>query len=43
MLDIYPTEKSREVLEVFCFEYAQGEFYDLTTLPPKVASFVIRK
>lgn len=41
MFDIYPTEESREVLEVFTFEKAVGEFYDLTVLPPRVDSFEI--
>lgn len=35
MYDIYPTEEARQVLEVFKFESAEGEFYDLTVLPPQ--------
>ncbi|WP_057490168.1 pyridoxamine 5'-phosphate oxidase family protein [Streptococcus orisasini] len=42
MYDIYPTEDGRKVLEVFCFAYARGEFYDLTVLPPRIDSFEIK-
>lgn len=42
MYDIYPTEESRKVLEVFHFSYARGEFYDLTVLPPRINSFEIK-
>lgn len=41
MSDIYPTEESRQVLEVFAFAEARGEFYDLTVLPPNTDSFII--
>lgn len=39
MYDIYPTEEARKVLEVFTFESAIGEVYDLTVLPPRVTTF----
>ncbi|AXQ77714.1 pyridoxamine 5'-phosphate oxidase [Streptococcus chenjunshii] len=39
LYDIYPTEESRKVLEVFAFSQARGEFYDLTVLPPHTDSF----
>ncbi|MDY4761263.1 pyridoxamine 5'-phosphate oxidase family protein [Streptococcus thoraltensis] len=41
MYDIYPTEESRQVLEVFIFTKARGEFYDLSVLPPRTDSFQI--
>lgn len=37
----HPTEDGRKVLEVFCFTYGRGEFYDLTVLPPRIYSFEI--
>ena len=42
MYDIYPTEEGRMVLEVFAFSNARGEFYDLSVLPPKTDSFLIK-
>ncbi|MCR5051325.1 MAG: pyridoxamine 5'-phosphate oxidase family protein [Streptococcus sp.] len=42
MYDIYPTEESRQVLEVFAFTEARGEFYDLTVLPPYTDSFQVK-
>lgn len=41
MYAIYPTEESRKVLEVFKFVRAEGEFYDLTVLPPQTAPIQI--
>ncbi|HFU4203741.1 TPA: pyridoxamine 5'-phosphate oxidase family protein [Streptococcus suis] len=41
MYDIYPSEESRQVLEVFKMIQAQGEFYDLSVLPPQRDSFRI--
>ena len=43
MYDIYPTEESRQVLEVFVFTQACGEFYDLTVLPPQIDRFQLNK
>lgn len=34
MAKIYPTEKSREALEVFHIYKAEGEYFDLSQLPP---------
>ncbi|HFI0292440.1 TPA: pyridoxamine 5'-phosphate oxidase family protein [Streptococcus suis] len=41
MYDIYPSEESRQVLEVFKIAQAQCEFYDLSVLPPQRESFRI--
>lgn len=41
MYDIYPTEESRNTLEVFTFTEAEGQFYDLTVLPPRIETFTI--
>ena len=41
MYDIYPTESSRAVLEVFKITDGEGEFFDLTVLPPAFAHFKI--
>lgn len=34
MAEIYPTEKSREALEVFQLYQGEGEYFDLSQLPP---------
>lgn len=39
MAKIYPTEKSREALEVFQIFRAEGEYFDLSQLPPFRQSF----
>lgn len=39
MADIYPTEKSRSALEVFQLYKGEGEYFDLTQLPPCRQSF----
>lgn len=39
MAKIYPTEKSREALEVFHISKAEGEYFDLSQLPPYRQSF----
>lgn len=39
MAKIYPTEKSREALEVFQLYKGQGEYFDLAQLPPYRQSF----
>lgn len=39
MAKIYPTEKSREALEVFMIYKAEGEYFDLSRLPPYRQSF----
>lgn len=39
MQTIYPTEKSRSALEVFCLYKGQGEYFDLTTKPITRESF----
>lgn len=39
MVKIYPTEKSREALEVFQLYKGQGEYFDLAQLPPYRQSF----
>lgn len=33
MAKIYPTEKSREALEVFCIDRGSGDYFDLSTSP----------
>lgn len=33
MTEIYPSKKSRQVLEVFTLEQGEGEFFDLSTKP----------
>lgn len=39
MAEIYPTEKSREALEVFQLYKGEGEYFDLSQLPPCRQSF----
>ena len=39
MAKIYPTEKSREALEVFQIYQGEGEYFDLGQLPPYRQSF----
>lgn len=39
MAKIYPTEKSREALEVFQLYKGEGEYFDLSQLPPYRQSF----
>lgn len=39
MEKIYPTEKSRQALEVFQIYKAEGEYFDLSQLPPYRQSF----
>lgn len=39
MAKIYPTEKSRQALEVFHIYKAEGEYFDLSQLPPYRQSF----
>ena len=39
MAKIYPTEKSREALEVFQLYKGEGEYFDLAQLPPYRQSF----
>lgn len=39
MADIYPTEKSRSALEVFQLYKGEGEYFDLSQLPPCRQSF----
>lgn len=39
MAKIYPTEKSREAIEVFHIYKAEGEYFDLSHLPPSRQSF----
>ena len=39
MAKIYPTEKNREALEVFQIFRAEGEYFDLSQLPPCRQSF----
>lgn len=39
MAKIYPTQKSREALEVFQLYKAQGEYFDLAQLPPYRQNF----
>lgn len=39
MAKIYPTEKSQEVLEVFQLYKGEGEYFDLSQLPPYRQSF----
>lgn len=39
MAKIYPTEKSREALEVFHLYRGEGEYFDLSQLPPFRQSF----
>lgn len=39
MAKIYPTEKSRQALEVFHIYKAEGEYFDLSRLPPCRQSF----
>lgn len=39
MAKIYPTEKSREALEVFHIYKGEGEYFDLSQLPPFRQSF----
>lgn len=39
MAKIYPTEKSREALEVFQLYKGMGEYFDLSQLPPYRQSF----
>lgn len=39
MAKIYPTEKSREALEVFRMYQGEGEYFDLSQLPPCRQSF----
>ncbi len=39
MARIYPTEKSREALEVFQIYKGEGEYFDLSQLPPYRQSF----
>ncbi len=39
MAKIYPTEKSREALEVFQIYKGEGEYFDLSQLPPYRQSF----
>lgn len=39
MKKIYPTEKSRDALEVFQLYKGEGEFFDLSQLPPYRQSF----
>lgn len=39
MAKIYPTEKSREALEVFHIYRGEGEYFDLSQLPPYRQSF----
>lgn len=34
MREIYPTEASRRALEVFCLYRGEGEYFDLSQLPP---------
>ena len=33
MAEIYPTEASREALEVFCIDQGHGDYFDLSTKP----------
>jgi len=40
MQSIYPSEKSRKALEVFCLYKGRGEYFDLSTQPITRASFV---
>ncbi len=39
MAKIYPTEKSREALTVFHLDQGEGEYFDLSQLPPFRQSF----
>ena len=39
MVKIYPTQKSREALTVFLLDQGEGEYFDLSQLPPYRQSF----
>lgn len=41
MADIYPTEISRQALEVFCISDGEGEYFDLSTRPITRGSFKV--
>lgn len=41
MAKIYPTEKNREALEVFQIFRAEGEYFDLSQLPPYRIEFLV--